>query len=396
MSTTDLRAAAQLAVRAVVGATDVVEAAHATIASPAGRPRRARGIAGLVYRIVRFVTRAVGRALDAPLAVAERELPGRDGTPARDAVVAALNGAFGDSLDGSALATPMHLRHDGQPLDLDRLADADRQSDALLVQVHGICMHDGQWGTEGHDPGAVWAEGVGATRLALRYNSGRHISTNGRELAGLLCRVMQEWPVPVRRVVLVGHSMGGLVLRAALAVAEEEGHEWLGRDVTLVTLGTPHHGAPLERVGNAVDAMLGATRWSAPYARVGQIRSPGVTDLRFGSVHDDDWTGLDRFERLPDRRRAVPLPPGVSFYAVAATTGETASAFDQTWGDGLVPLDSALGRHGDPARDLGVHPDRHCVARGTSHFDLLWRPEVTAQVLGWLRASARTALRNER
>ena len=388
----DLRAAARLAARTVVGVTDVVEAAHATVVRPVGRPRRTRGVTGMVYRMVRAVTRGVARLLDRGLAAAERtpfvqseveQAPG----PIRDAVVAALNGAFGDTLvaEGSPWATPTHLRRDGRPLDLTEAGRLADPADVLLVQVHGICMHDAQWGTATHDPGAELAEALGATRLALRYNSGRHVSENGADLARLLDDAVTAWPVPVRRVVIVGHSMGGLVARSAIETARAEGHEWLRLGVSLVTLGTPHHGAPLERIGNAVDALLGATRWGAPYARIGQSRSLGVTDLRWGSVHADDWAGLERFERGPDPRRHVPIPEGVTAYVVAATTGDGAGGLrDQTWGDGLVPLDSALGRHPDPARTLAVPPERRRTFTGTTHFDLLSRPEVTDQLIDWL------------
>ncbi|PAP75121.1 esterase/lipase family protein [Rubrivirga marina] len=383
----DLRGAARLAARTVVGVTDIVEAAHATITRPVGRPRRTRGITGLVYRIVRAMTRGVARLLDRGLATVEPFVVPADAPPAaREALVAALNGAFGDALDADAnpLATTTHLRHDGRPLDLGALPPSVAvPSDVLLVQVHGICMHDGQWGTAAHDPGAVLADALGATRLAVRYNSGRHVSENGRDVADLLDRAVTAWPVPVRRLVIVGHSMGGLVARSAFEAARAAGHDWPTRDVALVTLGTPHHGAPLERIGNAVDALLGATRWGAPYARLGQARSAGVTDLRFGSVHPDDWAERDRFERAPDARRHVPLPDNVTCYFVAATTGDGRGGVrDQTLGDGLVPLDSALGRHADPARTLTPH-DRW-TAPGLTHFDLLHRPEVTARLVGWL------------
>ena len=391
----DLRGATRLATDAVSGVTDLVEAVHATVARPWGRPRRARGVAGWVYRAVRGGTRGAGWALDATLAVPDRLAAGApEGPPvrARDAAVAALNGVLGDALAarGNPLATPTQLRHAGRRLDLDAIVrTVAAPSDVLLVQVHGACMYEGQWRGDGHDAGAALADGLGATLVALRYNSGRHVSENGRDAAAALDALVAAWPRPVRRVVIVGHSMGGLVARSALDAAAEAGHGWPARDVALVTLGTPHHGAPLERLGNALDALLGATRYGAPFARIGQVRSAGVTDLRFGSVHGDDWVGRDRFARRPDARRHVPLPEGVACYVVAATTGDgRGGARDRVVGDGLVPLDSALGRHPDPARTLAVPPDRQWVALGMTHFDLLRRPEVTARLLAWLAPEA--------
>ena len=396
-SAADLRGAARLATDAVAGVTEVVEAVHATVAWPFGRPRRTRGIAGRVYRAVRAVTRWTGRGLDAALGAVEKTASGAGtrtvpdaAAPVNEAVVAVLNGVLGDALaaQGNPLATPMQLRHAGRPLPLDPAPLARAVPDAsatLLVQVHGLCMHDGQWGADGYDPGAVLAEGLGATRLALRYNTGRHISESGRDLADALDAVVAAWPRPVRRIVVVGHSMGGLVARSAFHHAAEAGYGWPALDAALVTLGAPHHGAPLERLGNLADALLGASRYVAPFARIGQIRSAGVTDLRFGNLLDADWGARGRFVRAPDDRRPLPLPDGVACFLVAATTGDGRGGLrDQAVGDGLVPLDSALGRHPDPRRALGVPADRQWVAVGMTHLDLLRRPEVTARLLGWL------------
>ena len=399
LSVFDLRGAVRLVVRAVTGVADLVEATHATVTRPFGRPRRTRGVAGWTYRAVRGGARGVGRALDLGLSAADRrrvdDLTARPaGGAGREAAVAALNGVLGDALAAEAnpLATPTQVRWAGRRLALDADAiarDVDDPSGVLVVLVHGLCMHEGQWGDGDHDPGAALAAGLGATCLGLRYNSGRHISESGHDAAGVLDRLVAAWPRPVRRLVIVGHSMGGLVARSALAVAAEAGHGWLGRDVALVTLGSPHHGAPLERIGNGLDGLLGATRWTAPYARIGQVRSAGVTDLRFGSVHADDRAGRDRFARGPDRRRHVPLPDGVACHLVAATTGDGRGGLrDRTVGDGLVPLDSALGRHADPARTLAVRPDRQWVAVGMTHLDLVRRPEVTAKLLEWLARPA--------
>ena len=381
LSVSDLRGGARLVTDTALGITDVVEAMHATIASPLGRPTRARGLTGWIYRLVRGTMRRVGRMLDLGLATASQGRAHGE-SPAREAVVAALNGAFGDRMEAeaNALATVMHVRHSGQPLDLTTLASPNA---TILLQIHGICMHDAQWGTPDHDPGAVWADALGATRLALRYNSGRHISENGRELALQLEALLSAWPVPVERLVVVGHSMGGLVARSAFSYLREGA--W-PISTSLITLGSPHHGAPLERLGNMVDASLSATRYTGPLAALGQARSAGVTDLRFGSLRDEDWADRDRFDRSPDSRQLVPLPSGVAVYAIAATLGEgTGGMRDQTVGDGLVPLDSALGRH--PTRDLGIHADRQWILSGRSHFDLLHQPEVTAKVAEWLRTT---------
>ena len=395
LSLADLRGAARLASGAVVGVTDVVEATHATIARPFGRPKRTRGIAGVVYRTIRRVTLAVARLLDGGLSVVGAASPLPEvTTAARDTAVAALNGVVGDALaaEGNPLAIRTQVRLGDRALGLtpDALARAvPDPSDVLLMHVHGLCMNDRQWGDAAHDPRATLAAALGATALTVRYNSGRHVAETGRDIAALLDSLVANWPRPVRRLVLVGHSMGGLVLRSALHLGAEAGHAWPSARVSLACLGTPHHGAPLERIGSVTDGLLEATRYAAPLARVGKIRSAGVTDLRYGSVAEADWRDRDRFERGPDDRQPIPLPDGVPVFLVAATTGDGAGGVrDQTVGDGLVPLDSALGHHPAPALDLGVPTERTAVFPRMHHFALLRSPQVTERLIEWLTAEA--------
>ena len=208
----------------------------------------------------------------------------------------------------------MRLRRDGVPLELrrDRLAAAiPGAGRKVLLLVHGSCMNDLLWNRRGHDHGAALARDLGYTAVYLHYDSGLHVSTNGRELASLLERLVAAWPVRVAELSIVAHSMGGLVSRSACHQAGEAGLRWPRRLRKMVFLGTPHHGAPAERLGNWVNVVLGAAPFTGPLARLPRIRSAGVTDLRHGNLLDEDWQGRDRFGRGPDRRRPVPLPTGV-------------------------------------------------------------------------------------
>ena len=127
------------------------------------------------------------------------------------------------------------------------------------------------------------------------------------------------------------------------------------------------------------------TPYGAAFARLGKIRSAGVTDLRYGNLLDEDWQGRDRFARLPDARRATPLPKGVACYAIAGTTAATPGGLkDRLVGDGLVPIASALGRHKDPRRALNFPVERQWTACETGHLDLLSRCDVYEQIAGWL------------
>ncbi|MES2957622.1 MAG: alpha/beta hydrolase [Pseudomonadota bacterium] len=399
LHSSDLRGAARLATDATAGLTDLVEAMHEHIArlpgfgaqTPAGRTR---GITGLVYKTVRGVTRVVGGSVDGLLALLAPALAPSEhtATPSaeREAIVAALNGVLGDHLAASAnpLATVMSLRTQGRTLELEPAALAARLPTAgprMLVLIHGLCMNDLQWLREGHDHGAALARECGYTPVYLHYNSGLHVSTNGRLLALALERVLEAWPAPIERCVLLGHSMGGLLARSALEQGAAAGQRWPAHVTDLVCLGTPHHGAPLERAGHWVDILLGATPYAAPFARLGRLRSAGITDLRHGNLVDADWAEHDRFAHGADTRQPVPLPAGVRCHALAASLGEKAGdAKDRLIGDGLVPLDSALGRHNDTAHCLAFAEQRQWIGYRMNHLDLLNRPEVFAQLRQWL------------
>lgn len=383
-----MRGLARLAAEATTGVTDLVEAVHQGIARPFGLRRR--GVAGLVYGSVRGVTRLVGGGLDVLLAPLVPRFAGRSSSRKREAWLAALNGVLGDHLaaSGNPLAIPMSLRRNGLPLVLRKEALEAAIPEAggrIAVLVHGLCLNDLQWRRQGHDHGAALARDLGYTPLYLHYNSGLHTSVNGRAFAGLLENLIHCWPRPVEELVIVGHSLGGLISRGALQHGARAEHEWPRRLRKLVFLGTPHHGSALERGGNRVDAVLEAIPYAAPFARLGKIRSAGITDLRYGNLLDEDWEGRDRFAPARDARRPVPLPEGVRCYAAAATTGKKPGDLnDRLLGDGLVSLSSALGRHDDPGRSLSIPESRQWVGHGMSHMDLLSRPEVYERIREWL------------
>ena len=391
----DVRGAARLATDATAALTSLVEAMHERIARTAGMAApaadgRTRGISGVVYKTIRGVTRVVGGSIDSLLGLLAPALPAEDHSPEREAIVAALNGVLGDYLAASAnpLATSMALRSDGRRLELQGAAlktRLPRVSGRVLVLVHGLCMSDLQWARRGHDHGALLASDFGYTPVYLHYNTGLHISINGRAFANLLERLVDEWPVPLERFVLLGHSMGGLLARSALHYGAEAGHRWPSRLDDLVFLATPHQGAPLERAGHWVDILLESTPYAAPLARLGKLRSAGITDLRHGCLVDEDWVGRDRFAPGPSPRHPLPLPDTTRCYAIAASLGrDDGDLKDRLLGDGLVPLSSALGRHVDPDRSLRIAEARRSIAWGLNHLDVLDNAGVYARLAEWL------------
>jgi pimeloyl-ACP methyl ester carboxylesterase len=380
----DLRGVARMAVDASTGIVDIVETMHRTVQrvpGPLGRKPtdRTRGITGLVYRTVRGSMQLVGTGLDRALAPLGQLLPEGESTPTRDAYLSAVNGVHGDYLarTGNPLALEMTLRHRGRQVEVTDLAGSLAAAGCppitgrILLLVHGLCMSDLHWLRDGHDHGEALARELGLTPLYLRYNSGLSVAGNGLALSGLLESLLEAWPVRVQDLAIVGHSMGGLVARSALHHAVGSGRRWPSQLGRVVCLGTPHHGAPLERGGHGLDFLLDLSPYSAPFTRIGGQRSAGIKDLRHGNV----TAGEHRF---------VQLPPDIRCYAIAGllTTGR-ASAADRLVGDGLVPLDSALGRHKSVTRTLAVPPERQWVARGTGHLDLLGRAEVYRQLHRW-------------
>ncbi len=396
----DLRGLALLARDGVVGVTDLVEQMHLTIlrlpgpvgAEPSGRTR---GITGLVYRSVRGITGLVGWSLDGALRAAAA-LSGPDipqtSTPEREALLAALNGVWGDHLvrSGNPLAIAMTFRAGGIPLVLEPAVlhtQVTHPTGRLLVLAHGLCMNDLQWLRQGHDHGQALAASGGYCPVYLHYNSGCHVSDNGRDFAALLDQLVAAWPVPVQEIVLLGHSMGGLVARSACLAAQQQGRGWLGKLSRIACLGTPHHGAALERGGRLVDRALGISPYAAPFARLGGSRSAGITDLRFGNVQEADWRGHEAQDLGTDQRVPAPLPEGVAVFAVAGRLAADAQGTASGWvGDGLVSVDSALGRHADPLLALALPHDHLLVVEQADHFDLLKRPEVSERLQQWLAA----------
>jgi len=393
----DIRGYSRLAIDATLGLTRLVETMHHTIArtpAPLGKYTRepTKGITGLVYRTIHGTTRLVGSGIDALLGqlipLLERKPAASSGK--REAVLAVLNGVLGDHLaaSGNPLAIPMEFRRDGHPLRLTAAglaASIPQPTGRILLLVHGLCMNDLQWQRNGHDHGQALAGEGGYTPLYLHYNSGEHVSTNGHAFAAALETLLQAWPVPVEKLVILGHSMGGLLARSACHYGKLAGHAWPKHLQQLVFLGTPHHGAPLERGGNWVTVMLEFSPYTAALARLAKIRSAGITDLRHGSIVDEDWKNGDRFAHAKPKRSTMSLPQGVQCFAIGASISKAGGDPKKPrLGDGLVPLQSALGRHKDGSLSLHIPDSQQWIGYGMHHMDLLDDATVYERLRKWL------------
>lgn len=319
------------------------------------------------------------------LGLASRTGLGRDleQSPRGRFVRAAVNGLIGDRLreEGSPIAFDMGVRVDGRDVVLDRagLASAyPRAGSDLVVFVHGLSENEEYWSRaarprtrerrerpDRRSYGNRLREDLGWSPVLLRVNTGLPIAENGVAMAALLTRLMEAWPVDVRRIALVGHSMGGLVVRAACAVATDHQRPWTELVTDVVCLGTPHLGAPLERVVNRGVAAIGRLPEAAPFGRILEYRSVGILDLRHGLARD--------VQNLPHAR----------YRLVAATlTRSPRSVTAGTIGDYLVPYDSALGR---TRRGEEMFPGAETLhVPLADHFDLLNHDAVYAALREWL------------
>lgn len=303
----------------------------------------------------------------------------------------ALNGAFGDYLERSdnVLALSMCLADDeGHQLPVTAASLAAALPDAsgrVVLLIHGLGMNDQHWRPPGRpDFGARLADDHGYTALRLRYNSGRHISDNGQALARLLAELVANYPVEIDRLTIIGHSMGGLVARSACYYAAQAGQPWLARLADLVCLGTPHLGAPLERLGHWFNEGLTRVPHTQPLSAIGDIRSAGVKDLRYGYVLESDWRNAAS-ESDAEPPRAVPAPDHVGHLLIAATLGRDARDLRGRWfGDMLVPVDSAGGQSPQPERRFIARDQAGRVFFGMSHLALLQHDDVYAAISQWL------------
>lgn len=344
---------------------------------------RRRGLA-ICYR-----SHALPLRLDAAVALAERmlaALPDR-----RDDALAVINGLLGDRLEaaGSSLSIPLRLLGaDGQDLDAPTEALPISPTHACLF-VHGLSSTERLWIPEHEDEahvayGPALSRALGLVPLYARYNTGRHVSTNGQELAARIEALCHAWP-QLDSLTLVGHSMGGLVVRSACHYGMQAGHGWVQRLRHVVLLGSPSHGAPLEQLAHVAAFTLDAI-WNPVTKLIGKainLRSAGIKDLRHGYVLDEDWRHRDVDVLALRRPRTPDAPPGVRWSVALGRLGVGEGVVGQVIGDGLVREGSGRGVGiGNPQ---GVLPEaRVKVFEGVSHVGLLWTPAVLEWMLGEL------------
>jgi pimeloyl-ACP methyl ester carboxylesterase len=315
------------------------------------RPLHLGGTA-FVYAVIRGTSRVAFAGLDATLAAAgaaegDGALEGDGGGAATGGGGAprdggsVLSAVLGEHLarEGNPLAVRMALCVGGADLPLGRAelsAALPGATGRAVVFVHGLGCDETSWGNyserlwgrPGVSYGAQLAERLGYTPLFVRYNTGLRVADNGRALAALLEQFVASYPAPLERLALVGHSMGGLVARSACHHALGDGRAWPALVSDVFCLGSPHLGAPLERLGARATAALGAHPITAPFGRLADGRGAGIKGLADGAVAEGDEAAL---------------PPNARVHLVAGALDAADGPLARWLGDGVVPAESARG-----------------------------------------------------
>ncbi len=393
----DIQGLTKLIVDATLNITDIAEDLNHQIVHPPYLPSSTiqhliSGVSSLIYSSVRGTTKLVGRGITKGLAQLAPERSIGISFEQKEIMLSVLNGIIGDYLDKeqNPLALPMQFKHQGKAIPLQSEAIQElysKPSGKILLMVHGLCMDDLQWNRNGHNHGELLAEKFNLSPVYLRYNSGLHISQNGQQLSALLEELVQNWSVPIEEITILAHSMGGLVTRSAYNYGTLEQKTWTKHLKKIIFLGTPHQGAPLERVGNHVDRLLEAMPYARPFAKLGKMRSAGITDLRLGILVEEDWVNLDRFENELKQATVLPLPKTVECYAIAASIkNKIADISIKQLGDGLVPIQSALGQHTNATQSLEFKPANTSISYQTNHLELLSNLTIYQKLQEYLSA----------
>jgi pimeloyl-ACP methyl ester carboxylesterase len=348
------------------------------------------GISDAVYGSLRAGTHTLGVAASA----AVRGTPGRvlSTTPLGGAAIGVIDGLIGDALerDQSALQEPLCVRVDDRPVALEPASVAKAFPNAgprPVVFVHGLMGTELGWRWFARKAHASYGERLeaelGMTPVYIRYNTGRHISENGRSLADALEALVESWPVEVEDLALVGHSMGGLVCRSACHQGALEEAGWASRVRHVISLGTPHMGAPLAQGVHYLTAGLNRLPETRSFGAFFARRSAGIRDLRQGSLVDVDWLDRDPDALAAVACEEVPLLEGATHCFVAATiTAGGKDPLSRLIGDTLVLQPSASGR--SRKRRIPFEEEYGLHVGGTHHIALLNHPAVYDRLRDWL------------
>ena len=397
ISTALIRGSAQLMFDCVSGITTAAENMHRTIAGTS--TAWLNGISDLkllkeirnptAYAVVRTVSDLLNKGVTKTLAHVHNHSDLRSLGTDEIRWVAVLNGICGDHLEekGNVLAIPMEFVSPPEPR-CKRAKEMPGASPHVVVLVHGLCLSEQSW-QRNDNPGLgeCLKQELGMSPVYLRYNTGRHISSNGKELAKQIDDLITGWPVPVETLSLVGYSMGGLVIRSACWYAESDHRYWPKTLKRIVFLGAPHQGSHVEKAGHLVDKAMQSIRYVEPLS-FGRKRSAGIKDLRHGNLLEEDWnSGTGDTPERPTRKD-LPLVSSVDYYFIAASIGQhQADPIGHIFGDLLVRVGSAMGNGLRSRGSLDIKEENCRIFQEKTHFDLVDDDRVLKQIVKWFKKS---------
>jgi len=252
------------------------------------------------------------------------------------------------------------------PLDPDSLDRAfPHAAHRLLVLLPGLGDTEEAWAQGSDAVGGTYASRVaqllGWTPVHVRTDLGFSAHDNGVAVSAAVQRLVQAWPLGVRRIALLGHGTGGLVARSACGVRTLPGEDgrpaWTDLVSDVVVLDTPHlvtdtaSGLPVDPVGLAVGLA-------------------GVLDERLAGMTRDAAVRID-----------VPVLPHARYHVVNDAMTTNKSAVGEFLGGLLWWRQTATGRSRQ-AWSLFPSATHHVLS--TREFPLVNHPEVQRALLTWL------------
>jgi len=302
------------------------------------------------------------------------------------------HGILGDRLEKWSLpfSQEMCLIQDGKALELNKESISNLHlTGKISVLVHGLVSDETMWTYDVEkDYGRELQKEFGISPVYLRYNSGRHISDNGKSLDAILQVLCKLSPKKIQEITFVTHSMGGLVTRSACFYGQKNRSNWVSRVKRIFFIGSPHHGAPLEKFGNLVTTILGKIPNPFTYLTKEAInlRSAGIKDLRYGFLVEEDWKGKDLDAFHIHEKTHVPLLKTAKHYIISGTVSENEDSFLSTFfGDAVVGKESSLGKSGNAKYNLEFSHENIKIIPGVHHIQLMHDPQVYEALRGLMK-----------
>ena len=269
-------------------------------------------------------------------------------------LVPILNGLHGHTMSekGHKALINMSFRYQSRDISIEKLKefyDFSKYNGTVIIFIHGLMNDESIWkskpGNRKKWLGSAIEDEMKANALYVRYNTGRHISENGRQLSSLLQHFI-EVHQSINQLNIVCHSMGGLVSRSACYYSGIHNQSWTGILKKVFLIGVPNEGSYLARVAYMTQYFFRKIDPSEndSVAKFFDVRSNGIKDLSFGYLVDEDWqNSKDGNVKNIQQTKVYPLPH-VYYYLIAASVTEEneKNRIFTFFGDGLVEKKSAL------------------------------------------------------